>query len=415
MRRRSFLIPGILSPTGRGTPSQLQDRSVALFQAEVPSIKKPPVFSNPRLFKNPVMRLQQLSPISDRERDHKSFRVYFGDYNVVCANDMMQANTITREDGTVRSNTGFPGFSETKADYQARLVRIAQSICNDIDANTFCVMRQEFAIQEADIALVIAEIKKRRVVGWENPTLHISQFGVMTCFKNESFEQFFVRDEKAVEILGELDIRCQVFRSSDSYALVNMHVPFAKTEDAFQSIVYPLLTKQLESDCHFNCVDFVGDKNLESETQLALSQKVFEKIRTERMAAGKNPITIISYLATSRDGHLKDKNGKPELVSVDSCQRFVMFESAEYEFHCVSEKQTSGKFKYILSLLLGGSLITGDALLNDAAMLTELSFAQKVLAGCSDELTEMFSPSNGLSDDGRDSCASTLLSSSLRF
>ncbi|PIZ04505.1 MAG: hypothetical protein COY58_03940 [Gammaproteobacteria bacterium CG_4_10_14_0_8_um_filter_38_16] len=321
------------------------------------------------------LSLAQKSQIINNRRDHKSFRVNLGgEYGIACGNDMMQA-TIRTENGVPRGNTGFFDFSETEIQYQERLIRIADDICADIHENTIAVMRQEFAIKPHHIKIIVERIKSHQLIGWENPELHITAFGVMTCFKGDVYKAIFHKDESLDAALAELSIRCQVFKSSDSYAIANTHIPFRDTKKAFKEIVHTLLTHDLDKSLsgRFKCVDFIGDKNLDPETQIELTEAVFNEVRLEREKTGQKPITLLSYLVSSPQGHQQQKNGKPVLVNVDSCQRFVMFESNEYEFHSVTADPADSGYRYILSLLLGGGVITAT-LSDDATFaLTEIA------------------------------------------
>lgn len=297
-----------------------------------------------------ILRLKQITPISRNFSDHCGYLIDMG------CGELLSLNWLKK---ILSNDNGFGKKNETLAEYHARLIYIANIVCNIIkERNVVILMAQEFAINDKDIEIILNEIKKAKIPGWENPEMHITPFGLMTCFKSGAIRNAFYFNEDLAEKLGEYAIRCQVFDAGDVYTLANTHTPFKMTEAVFKKITRLLIeSKIIDSDNRLKMIDFIGDKNLSPEIQAQLIEEVFNEIRAERIVAGKKPITFISYLVSSPDGHQKMVDEKPVRVNVDSIQRFVIYESPEYAFHHISDNAPEGKYRRLLALLFGTTTV----------------------------------------------------------
>lgn len=310
-----------------------------------------------------ILSLEQITPILHRIRDHKLYRVYLGDYyNAVCGNVTKKANG---------KNTGFVDHRESDKEYLDRMRASGKETADLIDDNTFCLLLEEFAIKEKDINSFLNEVRKKP--GWENLKCHVNKSsGLMTCFKNEMFENVFHTNEKLTEFFVKHKMRCQVYNPNDSTTLAHVHSSSprkkasAKTTEEFQTIAYTILNEKCSDfTTPLKCVVLIGDTNQSPASQKKLIEAAAKQISDERVAAGKKPLSFTFYHVNSHDGHLENDNGKPVHTTVDSGSKILISESTEYQFKHIPENTKNEKLKYLLSLLIGSTVFTANMALDD--------------------------------------------------
>ncbi|MCX7120797.1 MAG: hypothetical protein NTZ67_03340 [Gammaproteobacteria bacterium] len=304
------------------------------------------------------LRAEQITPIDSLISDHKGFIVQLGaGHKIISLNWMKQC---------AEHNNGFRQ-KESDKQYLDRLDAIAKILSPYLEQGYICI-GAESMIKKEDVSFFNERLALYR--DNNNSTLHVTQFGVSVIFPNVIMQNAFSQNEKLASELGDLTIRSQLFDASDAYSFASVHVPFTNTDMAYKEIEKKLLNSKIENDFDgHKCLDWIGDKNESPEKQASLTKEVIDALFEERKVQGKKPLTIISYLVTNPDGHLQNHGGEECHVNVDSCHRFVIYESEEYAYHHIPESDEGGKYQRLLGVLLGGSLVTANIDLDELALI----------------------------------------------
>ena len=262
-------------------------------------------------------------------------------------------------------NNGF-GKTETEEEYLERYMNQLIKRCDYLLANSFKIQgntaqgvfatfNQESVIQKNHIQQKIETMNACGVSGKH----YTKPSGLSTFFVEQVADAF-------IEV-GVPSENLQLFRSSESYCVANIHTPYTARKSLQQAVhaseiseteryasmksEYKKLVRMIllqdnipEADgVPVKVVDLAGDKNIPPHIQLEVVQEVCAEIAAERKAAGKSVFNVASYKVTNPNGHQQNENGKVVLVDVDSYHRLVLVPSLDYSFSHFHTKKSPKK------------------------------------------------------------------------
>lgn len=291
-------------------------------------------------------------------------------------NVMMRARSATP--GGRSANTAF-GHTETREEYMQRLQRILEDLKQVLldNPDIAIIGLQEAPIKE-DLAYFKAYVNEHFPEDWKldspNVLLDSTPWGVLTIINTQHLSTqnqsslYLVQDDALTENIPiqDIGIRCRTFsmrkkessiegKTTELEKITNLHLPHAKTEEAFiaymTNVVHEVFEKGLNKEC-FNH-SLVGDWNIQTERLKELLDDIIETEKA-KLAQKELPIALSATLVPSPEGHLKQSGEK---LSVDHQLTLTVKPSEKFEYQFkVNAKKLIRKGSFVVGVgLVGGT------------------------------------------------------------